>query len=270
MTVKEICEKISMPPEVTQEILSYEPADRELLYPLTEPASARDAYQALQAECSPAQKGMDLLACLLSAAEITGEHYQEAGIDETIFIDTMQCFARFVMEYKASFGCYGFDRGWWTYRQLSMLLFRLGTLEYEYRDDRRAIHIHIPTGADLSLPACAASLEACKAFTARFFPERQRYRFRIGGSWLLSPVLKHLLPENCNIIRFQNCFTLTAWDQKDTDFLQWVYGRRDIPYQDLPEQTGLQRAMKRYLLQGGIVGSCEGSLRGFREDRRTQ
>ena len=43
----------------------------------------------------------------------------------------MSCFTRFVNEYKESFNKYGFDRGFWTYRQLAMLLFKVGILEYE-------------------------------------------------------------------------------------------------------------------------------------------
>lgn len=55
---------------------------------------------------------------------------------------------------------------------------------------------------------------------------------------------------------------LLEW-KKDNEFLQWVYGRTDIEYEYLPENTSLQRNMKKYLLQGGRIGAGRGILMKF-------
>lgn len=70
----------------------------------------------------------------------------------------------------------------------------------------------------------------------------------ICGSWLLAPALKKLLPENSRILRFQKSFVLTSQEADSPGALDWVYGRRDIPFADIPEDTFLQRRLKEYFL----------------------
>ena len=67
-------------------------------------------------------------------------------IPENIYIDTMKCFTRFVGEHFASYGYYGFDRGFWTTRQITARLFRIGQLEYEQAEgtDREIICTSLP------------------------------------------------------------------------------------------------------------------------------
>ena len=45
--------------------------------------------------------------------------------------------------------------------------------------------------------------------------------------------------------------------------MQWVYRKTDIKYEELPEETSLQRNMKLYLLEGGKVGGAKGKLIKF-------
>ncbi len=44
---------------------------------------------------------------------------------EDVFIATMGCFSRFVREHFDSYGYYGFDRDFWTTRQVNAKLFRI-------------------------------------------------------------------------------------------------------------------------------------------------
>ena len=53
----------------------------------------------------------------------------------------------------------------------------------------------------------------------------------------------------------------------DDEFLQWVFKRKDIPTEDLPENTSLQRRMKEYLLRGGKVADAEGVWKRTRSQR---
>lgn len=43
--------------------------------------------------------------------------------------------------------------------------------------------------------------------------------------------------------------------------MEWVFKRRDIPLEDLPEETSLQKNMKAHLLSGGWVGEGMGCLK---------
>lgn len=260
MNAIEICERINAPHDMLRYITD-SLASLEDLRSLTDIRTAHDGYMRLKQLLGQDENGLKMFACMLNAATITYEKYRRLGIDEQIFIDTMSCFSRFAKEHKTSYGVYGFDRGWWTYRQLSCVLFKIGELEYEYRDDEKTVHLHIPTGANITIEKCKPSLSDFNAFTATFFPEKT-YGI-ICDSWLLSPALDKLLSSQSNIIRFKKCFDITSWNKTETGFLQWVYGRTDIEYDKLPEKTDLQRNMKKYLLSGGKVGSAFGRLIDF-------
>ena len=259
MEILELCEKIGMPREVTEQVLSHTAFDRQLLVGLTHRETAADTYRALKSRC---QNGMELLACSLQAARLTYEAYRALGIDERVFIDTMKCFSRFIGETYTNCGVYDFDRGWWTYRQLSLSLFRLGELEYEYLDSEQKVSIHIPSDADISLDLCRESYARYLEFTERFFPDKAGYT-PVCESWLLSPTLKELLPPSSRIRAFASCFRVTAWNREASDYLTWIYGKPTADYATLPENTSLQRSVKQVLLNGGAIGSAYGELTGF-------
>lgn len=154
-----------------------------------------------------------------------------------------------------------FDRGWWTYRQLSLQLFRLGELEYELReyDGLPAAAIHIPSDADLSPEAVDRSLTEADIFFRSHFGPRVAYTCR---SWLLSPSLIPLLGENSNILSFQRRFDIKSRDLESREFVQWLfYTSPDTPVELFEERTSLQRAVKGMLLAGGSLGSAFGVLR---------
>ena len=84
-------------------------------------------------------------------------------------------------------------------------------------------------------------------------------------SWLLSPVLEELLPPGSNILRFQEACTVTACDPEPMDVLEWVFrvasGQQEtVLLSQLPEDTSLQRGMKRFLLEGKKIGTASGIL----------
>ena len=59
---------------------------------------------------------------------------------------------------------------------------------------------------------------------------------------------------------FPEDFVITETFPERMDLLTWVYKRPDIPLEELPENTSLQRELKRYLLKGGKVGEAAGVL----------
>ncbi|WP_051201123.1 acyltransferase domain-containing protein [Butyrivibrio sp. XPD2002] len=183
---------------------------------------------------------------------------------EDIFIATIGCFSRFVHEHFVSYGYYGFDRDFWTTRQVNAKLFRIGELEYEIIDGNENLYLHIPSDAVMKSAPLNMSLDMAKEFFAKYFPEKENSAIRCE-SWLLAPKLKTLLKEDSNIIRFQNAFDIEEEFPDAMDFLEWVFhiagGQRNtVVFADLPEDTSLQRGIKKLLLSSGCVGSAEGVL----------
>lgn len=252
----ELCEKIDLPREVVGRLPQQAEAPVELLHNLTVPGTAQAAFEQLNRMRDPNELGLDMLAWMLRAALGTWENYRRCDLSEAIFVDTMKCFNRFVREHRDSFGVYGFDRGFWAHRQLSMVLFRVGELEYELLDG--VVSMHIPSDADLRISACAASLQEFRTL----FPAWAETPIFVD-SWLLSPALRELLKEDSKILRFQSCFTCETWNREEQSFMQWVYGKEGIPLADLPETTSLQRNMKKFLLSGGKIGEAKGFLKEF-------
>lgn len=188
-------------------------------------------------------------------------------IPEPIWIDTMKCFSRFVLEHMQSCGVYGFDRGFWTTRQISGKLFRIGELEYELLEENNEniIALHIPSDALLEGKRLNESVAQARAFFKARFPAWENRPIKCE-SWLLSPELKRLLHENSRILRFQQGFDISeASDDALEAVLQWVFRltpsmQKNAALKALPESTSLQRAMKAYLLSGGTIHSGFGPL----------
>ena len=130
---------------------------------LTEPEAAAAAWKTINAQLPVWQEdnGMAQLAVMLAAVCQAEERYHREGTPEDVFLPTMDCFRRFLEETHARTGQWAFDRGFWTWRQAAGLLFRLGTLEFEYRRMRPGprpegleaeapvLSVHIPSDAVL-------------------------------------------------------------------------------------------------------------------------
>lgn len=264
--LKELCGKISMPAEATDCILKNErlPEDGSLsasMEKLFHTATWKAGLAELKQYIGEDAGGFGILACELSCALKTFEIYEKLGISEEIYVDTMKCFGRFVREHRESYGCYGFDREWWTPRQISGLLFRIGELEYEMDTEYdRRICLHIPSDARLSAEGIEESLEAARKFFAEKFPDYAGAEIKCE-SWLLSPTLKELLPSSSKILGFQNYFVTEPLGTDEEEFMTWVFKRRDIPLADLPENTSLQRNLKKYLLSGKKMAAATGTLK---------
>ena len=246
MTLQTLCERIALPSEVTARVLAFPVFDDALLLPLRTPGQWEEGRAALKEHLGDDPDGFGTLAAHLQCALKTREIYRYS---EEIYVETMKCFTRFVREHHASYGRYGFDRDFWTVRQLSAVLFRIGELEYELRDG--IIHLHIPSDAQLQRPRLRASWEAARAM--------------LGGadmvcrSWLLSPDLPGLLGENSRIADFQRNFAIHS-PEPDDSFRQWVFKNSTIPNNALPEDTSLQRSLKSFILAGNTFHAARGRL----------
>ncbi len=290
MTITDLCKAISLQSDVTNEVLSfYNNSDFELLRDklndLEDCDSVdSDAILRLYGVFSPDEKQIKMLTYMLHRALEAYDKYIQLGISEDIYIATMKCFTRFINESYVKNGAYIFDRGWWTVRQISVKLFRIGELEYELINwnDEPAISMHIPSDSDLSSEKCTDSIKLARNFLTEYFPEYSDSKY-ICDSWILSPALKELLPNTSKIICFQNMFEIIENKSDSMGFVEWVfkqdtskivrtepdemgrtemvYQKRDIDFDKMPENTCLQKNIKAYIKAGGNIGEALGILK---------
>lgn len=203
--------------------------------------------------------GIRILWEELEIAREAFEEYRKKGIPADIFRNTMKFCTRFLLDYHKTYGCYRFVWGWWFPRQLSLREFRIGALEYEFTGESR-INIHIPSDADLSRSSVLHSLSQFELFCGKYYPERAGQEMWCS-SWLLSPALRDILPEKSNILAFQELFHVTETDDESMAVLDWVFPGFPCVSEELPENTRLQKNMKKYLLEGKKIGWTTGILR---------
>lgn len=265
MELQELYQVIDLQPEMVESLQKIGPqVDLGELEPcleqLTDRRTAKQAYQDLVSRLGEDEGSMKMLYCQLECARRVFATYQEKRIAKSVYVDTMKCFTRFIKECMEKNGRMFFDRGWWTYRQLSMELFRIGALEYQFQEyeGERVIALHIPSDADMTSVSIDNSLEQAQRFFRTYY-DGYVYDKYVCDSWLLSPVLQTLLSETSHITAFRNRFTIMQADTEGKEFMEWLFKvPEDSDIDKLPETTSLQRKAKKLLLEGGNIGAAFG------------
>lgn len=267
MQLRDFFEEIGLLPQAREIALAYnEKYDHEALAPLWEKlysaATREEGLAALRETFGKDEDGMKMFVCQSNCALHTHDLYAERGISERVFTDTMKFLSRFIRTEFENTGKIAYRWGWWFPRQLALLEFRIGQLEYEMleEDGEKKISIHIPSDTDLSAGAVQASLEQAHAFFANYFPAYAQCDMYCD-SWLLSPALPKLLPPSSNIIQFSRRFEILHTDEDSMAVLDWICPDPNVPLEQLPEKTSLQRAVKAHLLAGGKIGWTAGRLK---------
>ena len=256
-----LCCRIGMPEEVTQRLMALTDPLPDL-QKLTVEETWEEGLEEVKAALGEDPEGMKMLRCMLYCALNARAEYRRLGISEEIYYHTMGCFGRFVREHLESYGRYGFDRGFWTVRQVSARLFRIGELEYELicLDGQPVLSLHIPTDVKLHPPLMRASVEEAREVLSRAFPAYANAPM-FCRSWLLSPALRELLPPDSNILAFQRAFDITPLPTSSTGVILWVFKNPKLSPEDYPEDTTLQRNLKAWLLGGRVFPDARGFLR---------
>ncbi len=267
MELKELCKGIQLPEEacgrVFEEYEKINLAEMERqLNSLMERKTAEKAYHHLVNCLGKDSDNMKMLMCQLVCACRDYDRYKELGISDEIYFDTMKCFTRFLGERRMRTGEILFDRGWWTYRQVSMVLFRIGELEYELTnfEGKDAVSIHIPSDAAFVLENVEVSLRLAADFIQRVYPEYAQAEY-FCESWLLSPRLAELVKETSNIRKFQKLFIIKKDMPEDTEYMEWMFGKESgTSLEELPENTSLQIKTKELMKNGRNIGAGVGIL----------
>ena len=256
--MKNLCEKLNFDDYITNIVLNYDKTInynkiQDKINMLYDKNTWDNGIKQLESYVATEKNGLKMLTICLHCLLKTYNMYKQKGINDKIFFDTMGFLPRFINEHKKNYGVYAFTWDWWFVRQISMLEFRIDDFEFEFMGDNKTISLHIPSDADLK----NGKIDVIFDFANKYYPEYKNVNI-ICETWLLVPELKKLLPENSNIINFQNQFIINKVDYDNSDFMDWIYYNRDIEYKNLPENTTLQKNLKQHLLSGGKFGWAYG------------
>ncbi|MBE6941289.1 MAG: hypothetical protein E7455_03250 [Ruminococcaceae bacterium] len=203
----------------------------------------------------------------------TYAYYKSKGIDDSVFFTSMKVLAWDCNICYEKTGFYGIRqvtyRAWFR-RVINGTIFRLGRLEFEifnsiYDFDLdghhiskgdTCIYVHIPGGTPLNYEECEAAYDIAR----KFFKEHFRFDPVIFycGSWLLHPWLAEVLPATSRIVIFQSQFQLADVVEDETTVRNWLFDHSDAPFEDLPENTSLQKIGKQRFLNGQPMGYGRG------------
>lgn len=119
------------------------------------------------------------------------------------------------------------------------------------------IAVHIPAKGALTREACEKSYDQAKEIFKSIYPECDFKAFRCH-SWMMAPELRDILKPGSNLLEFQSPYKKYPSHTKGEDVLNFVFKMKFTSYNDLPEDTSLQRALKKIYLSGGYLYEYSG------------
>ncbi|MGQ4328333.1 acyltransferase domain-containing protein [Streptomyces hayashii] len=210
-------------------------------------------------------------------------HHRERGIPHDVSRHTLADVGRCVAWHRRWHGTGGLLIPQWLTLHFHGELYQLGRLQFQRSriggrtgasiaaaglpqapgDPGLAVHVPDFMGP-LTPQAIERSLTLARAFFARHYPE-ETYSVATCASWLLDPQLKRRLPKDSNIVRFQERFHPVRRSAdpeapeapeapevpEDMEPVRFVFGTTDVPLDQLPRRTVLERAVLDHLREGG-------------------
>lgn len=214
------------------------------------------------------------LYVFLRLSERTWNYYQEKGIEEDVFYESMYSMTVCCQVCYDRLGIYGIDQQ--TYRRwqryvLDGTLFRLGRLEFQLKEldmdveidgvtapaGTTLLSVHIPRYLPLNEEECERSYAWARVFFREHYGMEQC--IFVCGSWLLHPWMQEVLPETSAIIRFQKKFKLLKVDQNVAAAVGWIFpGYADKDISEFPADTSLRRAAIAQIKEEKPIGTALG------------
>lgn len=205
----------------------------------------------------------------IKLAADTYEEYRKEKIADIVYDQTFYDITLWCKECFRKYRVYGLEEVGWLGLSVKRKLFRLGRLQFEpitaeerlegqketVQKGEEVLNVHIPAGEPLDYEKCMESFRLAEEFFGG------RYQTYVCDSWVLSWHLKEVLPEESNIIRFQNLFEVTkvyyAYPQAEQRIFEDVLEDKSA----YPEETTLQRKAKEYILSGKDLGIGVGFMK---------
>ncbi len=114
------------------------------------------------------------------------------------------------------------------------------------------LSVHIPGENPFTKELCDKSYNRAKEIFTEYFPELDIKAFTCH-SWMLSSELNDILKPTSNILKFKEKYTTYPIKTEGKDVFNFVFNNKFTTYEDLPENTSLQKAIKKIYLSGGYI-----------------
>ncbi len=157
----------------------------------------------------------------------------------------------------------------WAMYFINIKIIEIGRLQYQYYEDENkkpVIKIHIPAGSKLEIKKVLQSLKKSKKILPKAYNIKNiEY---VCNSWLLSKELNEIIDKNSNIHKFYNLFEVEEGKECTSDILNFVYSLKECKdYNELEENTSLQRLLKKELIKNKKFNLGLGNLRNYESIR---
>ena len=212
------------------------------------------------------------LAFYLNASELLLDKYRRNNIDEDLFWFVTVDYRCKLIECRVNEGVWGTMSAAWHAPFYHLTRFAHGRLQYDYssldadlyekggfsiRRGEPCLRIHIPSAGPLTEDLRLDSYRRAYNFN------KERFNGVVPiscSSWLLYPAHEQMLPPTSNIVGFIHDFDMLSSSTSDTFGNAWrVFGPASkLPLEQWPEDTGLRRAYKKWLLEGNKAGAGYG------------
>ena len=213
--------------------------------------------------------------CVLLAAH-SKYFYDAYGMPYEVYRESLMDFKWKLRETIKVYGIFGSRQDEWYKNWYYAYRFTFGRLQFELRPStidyssenfdvkrgQQLVYIHIPSDSTRKFDEknCEAAYEQAREYYEKILGKGNVIFF--CASWLLLPEHSTILPETSNIRRFKESFEITQPGQTNGDLWRIFY-MPELPedFTKLPEDTSLQRAYKKFMLEGGKPGYARGFKR---------
>lgn len=127
------------------------------------------------------------------------------------------------------------------------------------RPGDNCMSLHIPRKADISMAALDRAVASAKKIMSERFPDMAGQEIYCS-SWLLDPKLGELLGPDAKMTKFMERFVKHPTRNAGVSPFGYVFPKHCSDYSTLPEDTTLQRRMKKLYMEGGCIYGYEGLL----------
>lgn len=112
--------------------------------------------------------------------------------------------------------------------------------------------MHIPQGANIAPEHIQKACEDAKRIAVQYYPECNGSEIYCA-SWLLDPILEELSGEHSKLTAFMKCFSKHPHKNDGKSVFGFIFPRYCEDYRELPEDTSLQRKVKKLYIDGGYI-----------------
>ena len=146
----------------------------------------------------------------------------------------------------------------WAAYFINTKLIEVGRLQYEKCENH--IKIHIPSGNKLEMEKVLTSIKDSKNEIEKYFNlKNPEY---CCDSWILSNQINAIIDSSSNIAKFYNLFEVQDGPDAKKDILNFVFNMQECDnYNDLLENTSLQRLLKKQLIENKSLKIGWGKLK---------